>query len=478
MYQGIVLLASVVFSVAVLMLFHYDKRDHAFSVFLRGLVLFFCAVGFFRFMLSDSFVFVINGGYYDEVFYEATDPLQTVLRWGFYLNYAVLPMAVFYESRLFRNIASLVCLPFSVLSAVFFEDFMPYFLSEAGRGLHFTPAFRYFYFALELVLAISIPLILCIKKKHIFCVKSRGEWCRFLIATPLIALLMIPVYAPQSLFGYSSMIAGNGSSYHTGWLVLLCLATVGLYHAFRFRPREERRMLLVFLTVVLFFHYDSLYLMGFSIPRLPIQLCNLAAYFFIFAIIFNMPRFFQFCFIVNSTGTLIALLLPDFMPGAFGFWNMHFVLEHSLVFIIPILGVALRLYERPRPISLKYSVIGFSIYFVFCLTAGILLNGYAAETGFRVNYFFLFDLDKAYGFLPILQFTRAFTVHFGRFEINPVFVGIVYVAFQLACVGFYYLSGLFGRYADDHFALRNAAINLYERRKGKTLNIPRELPRD
>ena len=289
---------------------------------------------------------------------------------------------------------------------------------------------------------------------------------------------MIPVYAPQSLFGYSKLIASKGSTYHYGWLLIVLVATLGLYYAFRFRPRIERKMLVVFLTIVLFFHYDSLYLMGFSIPRLPIQLCNLAAYFFIFAIIFNMPRFFQFCFIANTTGALIAMILPDFLLGAFGFWNMHFTLEHSLVLMIPALAMGLRLFDRPKRVSLKYTFIGFSAYFVFCLIVGIILNGYADVTGFEVNYFFLFDLGKAFGIFPFLRFVEKFNVSFGRFGFNPVFVSIIYVAFQLTCVGFYHAVKFFEKMEDDHFALRRSAIELYERRTGKTVSIPRELPND
>lgn len=476
MYPGIVLLSSAAVILGVLMLL--KSRERAFSYFIKSAVILFCAVGFFRFMLSDSFTFVINGGYYDEVFYDATDSLQTVLRWGYYLNYAVLPMAVFYKSRLFRNIASYVCLPFSVLTAIFFEDFMPYFLSDTGRGLHFSAGFRYFYFVLELVLAISVTLILIIREKHIFDVRSKKEWFDFLICTPLIVILMIPVYAPQSLFGYSKMIASKGSAYHLGWLLILLVATLGLYYAFRFRTRLEKRMLIIFLTVVLFYNYDSLYLMGFSIPRLPIQLCNLASYFFMIAFIFNMPRFFQFCFIANTTGAIIALILPDFLPGAFGFWNMHFVLEHSLVLMIPALAMGLRLYDRPTKKSLKYTFIGFSIYFVFCLIVGMILNGYSDVTGFEVNYFFLFDTEKATRLFSFLKFLEELDVSFGRFSFNPLFVSIIYMFFSLTCIGFYHAVRFFEKMEDDHFELRRSAIELYERKTGKTAKVPKELPTD
>ena len=351
---------------------------------------------------------------------------------------------------------------------------MPYFLSEEGNGLHLVPWFRYAYFILELAVAIAIPLIIQIRDKHVFAVKDKTEWKNFLITLPLLVILMMPVYAPQSLFGYSKMIASQGSDYHIGWIIILLIATLVLYYAFRFKGYRERYMLCVLLTIILFFHYDSLYLMGFSIPRLPIQLCNLASYFYILAIPFKMKRMFQFCFLTNVTGALLAIILPDFVPGAFGFWNMHFVLEHSLVFMIPILAMGLRIFPRVDRKSLKYMFVGFSIYFVFCLTSGMILNGYSKETGFEVNYFFLFDLEKAFAQFPFFKFTENFYLGFGRFGFYPLFVALIYVCFLLLCCVFYYVTKLLYRVEDDHLALRNSAIDLYEKVTGKTSARPRD----
>ncbi len=444
------------------------------NTLLKAAAILLCTIGFFRLMLSDSFMFVINGGYYGETFYEVTDPLQTVLRWGYYLNYAVLPIAIFFDSRLFRNIACYFCLPFSLLSAFFFMDFMPYFLAAEGNGLHLVPWFRYAYFVLELAVAIAIPVLIQICYRHVLNVKDRKELLRLGVTLPVIVALMIPVYAPQSLFGYSQTIAKQGSNFHLVWIVLLVASTLALYYLFRFKPYRERYMLCVFLTIVLFFHYDSLYLMGFSIPRLPIQLCNIASYLYMIAILFKATRLFQFCFIANITGTVLAILLPDFTPGAFGFWNMHFVLEHSLVLMIPALAMGLRIFPRITKKSLKYTFIGFSIYFVFCLTSGMILNGYSDVTGFEVNYFFLFDLEKAFAQFPFFTFTERVHWQFGRFEVYPVFVFCIYVIFQLLCVCFYHAVCYFYKLEDDHLALRRSAIEMRERRTGKPSRAPKE----
>jgi len=450
------------------------KCPQKLNTLFKGAVLLFCAIGYFRLMLSDSFMFVINGGYYDEIFYDVTDPLQSILRWGYVLNYTVLPVAIFFESRLFRNIASYFCLPFSILSAFFFDDFMVYFLAQNGRGLHLTPAFRYAYFILELALAIALPVLIQICYRHVFHVKDRKEWLHFIISLPFLILLVTPVYVPQSLFGYSKMIAGKGSDYHVMWLIVLAIVALSLYYIFRFRPYRDRYMLCVVLAIALFFHHSSQYLMGISIPRLPIQLCNLAAYFYLIAIPFKCPRFFQFCFIANLTGALIAIFLPEFTPGAFGFWTMHYTFEHSLVFMVPVLAMWLRIFPRADISALKYSFIGFSIYFVFCLTVGTILNGFSDVTGFEVNYFFLFDLDKAFNLFPFLTFTERVHLQFGRFEPYPLFLIIIYTCFQLICVAFYHVVRFIYKFEDDHFALRGSAIELYERRTGKTARCHKE----
>lgn len=472
MYQLVILLLAFL-SVAAAYFVFSVRKIKGFETFLKIFTALFCSIGFFRLMLSDSFVYVINGGYYDDVFYDATDVPQALLRWGYYLNYSVLPMAVFFNSRLFRNVASYVCLPFSLLSCVFFNDYMHYFLDESGRGLHFTPTFRYVYFIIELSFAIAIPLLIMLCHKHVFNVKCAREWRNFLTAVPFMIMLVMPVYVPQATIGYSKMSATQGSSYHFAWIAILLIVTFSLYYAFRFKPYNERYMLCVFLTLVLFFHYDSLYLMGFSIPRLPIQLCNIASYFYMIAILFRLNKMFQFCFIANVTGAIIAIILPDFLHGALGFWNMHFILEHSLVLMIPALAMGLRIFPRVNIKTLKYTWVGFSIYFVFCLTAGIILNGYSDVTGFEVNYFFLFDIEKAIEYFPFLRFASNVYFEFGRFGFYPIFISIMYTAFLSMCLVFYRAVQYFYEIEDDHLELRDSAIELYEKISGKKSKAPR-----
>ena len=462
MYPSIVFATAVVFVLVALLSFLKRSND-SFIKFLKVFTVVFCGLGILRYFLSDSFVYIINKGTYRGTYYETTDVWQTVLRWGYYLNYAVLPMAIFFNSRLFKNIASYVCLPFSILSAVFFNDYMAYFLSPKGPGFHLTESFRYAFFVIELAIAVAIPIMIQIRQKHYFNVKDKKEWLSFFVALPFVAFVMMPVYVPQSLFGYTTILAAIGSNFHIWWIVVSIVLLFALYFAFRFRTYRTKYMLLVFLTIALFFNYNSIFLMGITYSRLPVQLCNLAAYIFILAIPFKMTRVFQFSFLANTTGAVIAIVAADFFGGALGFWNVHFVVEHTLVFIIPLLAMWLRIFPRVDKKAIKYAFIGFTIYFIFCLIVGTILNGYADVTGETVNYFFMFDLDKAFDYVPFLKFAEKTFIKFGRFIIYPIVVGVIYLGFSILYVLFYFFTKYLYKFEDEQLKLRLSAIDLYEK---------------
>ncbi|MBR2617040.1 MAG: hypothetical protein IKC56_02265, partial [Clostridia bacterium] len=203
MYQAIILLASAIIVALTVFLFR-KKTDSAFLTFFKVFTLAFCAIGLFRFILSDSFMFVMNDAWYLNVHYKNPDFLHSALRWGYYLNYAVLPMAIFFNSRLFKNLACYVCFPFTLLSIIFFNDYMAYFLVpflpvEQISGctiLHLVPWARYLIFCLELTMATVIPLLITVKQRHYFNVKDKNEWLHFLVAIPFVFFVMMPVYLP------------------------------------------------------------------------------------------------------------------------------------------------------------------------------------------------------------------------------------------------------------------------------------------
>lgn len=440
---------------------------------LKIMTLVFCTVAFFRQWLSDSIYLVIKDSYFEGTVYNDSDPLQMILRWGYFASYSIIPMAVFTKLRVFRNIAGYVTLPFAILTTVYFKDFMAYFMDTRAHGFHWPEGLRAAYFILELALAIALPIIIHISERHVFRVKSLTEWGHFAFVTLGVAIATMPSYLPQSIISYTRMKPEMFGNYHLIWMGVILVAVLALYYAFRFRSYEERYALCLFLAVALFFHYNSLYLMGHTLKRLPFQLCNIAAYFFLFATVFKWEKFFHFCFLANSVGTIFAIVAPDFGEGMSSFWNVHFLYEHAFVLILPALLAGLRIFKRVDVKSIKPLWIGFTSYFLFCFVLGTILNGYSDQTGETVNYFYMFDLKIAFDYFPFLTFTEDYFFTIGRFIVYPLVVGIVYVGFFGLCLLFYLAVRIFYRFEDDHLALRRSSIDLYEKVTGKTSRRPK-----
>ena len=95
MYQSIIFSAS---ALAVLLITYLmrDKKSACLNT-LKVLAVLYCAIVYARFLFSDSFIFVINGGWFRGQYYDATDIFGSILRWGYYTNVAVLPMAVLWQ---------------------------------------------------------------------------------------------------------------------------------------------------------------------------------------------------------------------------------------------------------------------------------------------------------------------------------------------------------------------------------------------
>ena len=471
MYQGIIF--GLVALISVVVIFSFKKVDERkFDLFLKSVTIIFCAVGFFRFFLSDSFVFAINGGWYGGVYHNSPDFWQAVLRWGYFTAYSVLPMAVFFKSRFFKNVASYITMPFAMLSAIFFDDYMVYFLSESGRGIHGPDWFRYAYFVVELVLAILIPLLIQFKYKHYINFKDKREVTNFFVGLPFVLLATIPVYVPQSFFGFKETPNPMFGTYHIVWMIILLAVTLAIYFVFRNRPHREKRMLCVFLSIVLFYHFNTIFLMGITLSRLPFQLCNMASYLILIAIVFDLKKMMQFCFIVNVAGTILAIAVAALSDGIACFWNVHYIFEHSYVLIIPSLAFGLDLYPRVNKKSCVYAFIGFTAYFLFAFFLGLIINGYSEELGQTVNYFYMFDTEVAFDYFPFLSFAGNWCLEFGRFSFYPMVVTIVYLGFSASWVLFYGLCRLIYKICDSIHARRLS--RRHWKKKYDTYTLPQE----
>jgi len=286
---------------------------------------------------------------------------------------------------------------------------------------------------------------------------------------PLALLIVIPVVIPQSLIGFTNKFMMPFSIQHIMWIVVIFALFIIIYLVYRYKDRETRYMICVFLALYLFLHYNSIYLMDFKMSRLPFQLCNLGSYLVLIALIIRKKWFFDFCFLANIPGAMIAFCVPDVSEGMLSYWNIHFYIEHTWVFLIPLLMVALRVVDRPNKKSLKSFFIGFSIYFVFCAISGIITNCFLhiPKHPFydKTNYFYLFD-TTVLSVLPFLGFTRSWKITLNGYSFYPLYMVLIYVLFSVFCMIFYYVYLQLCKVGDDHFKMRHVRIDL-NRERGK-----------
>ena len=411
----------------------FNKSDKAVGEnTLKALSVLLCILGIFRYFLSDAFVETVVGG---------ADVWQSLLRWGYHIGYAVLPISVFFSSRLFRNIASCFSLPISILCALFYDSTFAYFVAEGAGGYYINEHLRHFAYTLELVIAIIIPILMQLRYKHVISLKGAKEPLLTLGITALILIQMMPSYIPNSLIAKFEIGTGMFGGLHLLWLGSLVAEIVLLHFIFRKRSNEDKYLLLVFLVIAQVMHTTSPMIRGFTFSRLPLQLCNIAAFFYLYMIIKKDRRVYDFCYLANMVGAAIAMVLVDFSSEALSFWNLHYIYEHSFVVMVPVLCYTLGIFPRLDKSAIKHMLGYFSIYFGFIFVFGTIVNGLDKTPDFfPVNHFYMFNPEVAVDYLPFVGFTGLVHWELGDFEIYPLLVLTIFVVFTLLNILFYFIT--------------------------------------
>lgn len=344
---------------------------------------------------------------------------------------------------------------------------MEYFTSTAGKGLKsipifsqsfkdflINPTFRSIVIGFQWLLELSIPIILALQEKHLFNFKDKKEYLYFFVVLIPSLLECVPIYVPQHIFGYSNIIFSAWSIPHILWILIVIGEIIVLFYIFRHKSSENKLILCFILSLSLVLQYSQMFgALSIKLERLPLQLCNLGAYFILISLITKNKHIFNFTVIVNVVGVIFALAQPDLKNlGLFYLFNMHFIFEHSNVIIIPILALLLQLFPRLDKQTLKDCLIGFTIYFVSVLFLGTLFNSIQSVTGnkfYHANYMFMFDKAKAIKLLPFLEPVFNITIKLGEHvTFYPVVQILVYVVFAGVCVGLYYLIQLIYKIKD------------------------------
>ncbi len=467
-----VILLGIFFLFKYLIFKNSDKFNLITNKILKILTIIYCSMMILNILLPDAFTLSIDN---EKLAGGGLLHGYAILRWLMCVPFVVLPIAVFFKNRTFKNIAIYFCTIISIVSICFYSTHLQFFTSVEGRGLNsipvlsadfkrflLNPTFRSVYFGAYSILQMLIPIILAIQEKHIFDFKNLKEYGHFFLILPMVILSIVPIYVPQYLFGYTNIMFTRFSVVHFAWFALTFLELILLYFIFRKKDEETKRILLFVLSLSLVLQYSQMFgAVSISFKRLPLQLCNLGAFLILFSLITKNKRLFNFTLIINVVGAIFALVMPDLDgEGIFYLYNMHFILEHTNVLIIPILALMFKIFPRLDKKALKDCLIGFTIYFVAVWVLGTAFNAIATATGngfYTANYMFMFLEDVAIEMLPFTKalFDIKFTIGYATFY--PIIQLLIYLIFALVCIGLYFVIRLVYKINDSVFKRKGVA---------------------
>lgn len=473
----VVLIPVVIFGLLCLFswLFKINKTK-IFDIVLKSLTVILIMLMTVRCFLNDDFINVIKSGWVDGRPLARTDYLTSVLRWFQYSSTFIIGAAVFYKNRTFRNMAKYFCLPFNIVNAFFMDRHLQYFNTDSAsrigsiHGFQIDPNIRTPFFYFECALFIIIPLILFLcdfgKKKY----GITKRIIHTVLGVVFAVGLTIPTYLPQSFFGFTNYYFKTFNIYHMIWIIVCFVLFIVIYFLFRFKDREARFSVLLMFGLYLFIHYNTIYSTDLVASRLPLQLCNLGAYLILVSMIIKKQKFFNFVFIANIIGSFIAIIMVDIQKtSALSFMAIHYLVEHTWVFILPLLMVALRMFELPdlKKNCLLHFVIGFTIYFAICWVGGFVFNCYLYDPTSKffnhVNYFYIYD-DKVMKTFPFIGFSYKWRVEINGFRFYPIYQMLIYFGYGVICCLIYFLFFYLTKVSGRHMELRKTRIEYLEKK--------------
>ena len=406
------------------------------------LVLIYMTLTFIGILLPDEFVIGIHRLPYEH------NEFQMIIRWFNYVSFLVLPVAVFYDRPIFKKIAIYFCLPVAIIFLFLYKEFIYYYTSPIGTGISdirylpvairnimYDKIFRSIVFFATSAIQIS-TIGLLIKRDWKVIKFSKKEILPFTVLTPLLILLIVPPYALEGIFHtYSNIIFTGFSIPHFIWIFSVILEITVLTIMFKNKPYEDRYIIVLLLALSLFVQYNQLFssLGELTCKRMPLQLCNVAAYLILVSIVSKNRDLFLFNILVNVAGALIALFVMDVENnGILNKANIHYIVEHHNVIVTPLLCLILGIFKPIENKDFKRFVIYFTGYFVIIYILGTTFNAILKATGsdyFYANYLFLFDQETAARLIPFAGKLFDIKIEIGSVTLYPVVQSLIYLAF-------------------------------------------------
>ena len=450
----------VVFAVAILFFaaFFFAKTRKWKVDILRKIVAgALAAVTFVRYMLAKEAFFAMNTQGLNMWSPFGDDILSTVvsllLIWFTISALLSVVMDAFFEARVIRHMSVFFALPVLLLDVCLFTT---YITGVVGSDAYASGDGRIPLMAIEIGMALSLVLFRIFEEGK-GCLPSAKEIVRLLWVLPVSLVAVMPSYTLWVLFGNaltpSSMKLDAFTFEHRIVIYMSLVLPYVIYRVLKDRPKEHQRIAMIYINIAFMWTYMRYWSFENVVEpwTWPLHLCNTAMFIIPLCLVFRMKRLFNFTLFINVLGALLAMLMPNVSEGTnvFEYFSLHFWLNHYAAFFMPVLIIALGLFERPKFKQWVYSIIAFSVYFA----SVIFLNTYFTAIGHETDFFFLnsnFIADKLGKWAEdLFAMSVSFNVGDVVCTVRPAYQISFFLAYVALSVGVWFLYAVLFKSWDE-----------------------------
>ena len=358
----------------------------------------------------------------------------------------------FFHFKTAKWYVKFIASPILLISAICVEPMITMMQGNANYSL------PYFLLPIE----IGLALVLCgYYWLNDYKVKiSKHSIAEVAVFSVFINFATMPAFIPNSLIGSGipGIYAYDLSITHRIFIyTLLIIVPLLIYFSLRNASKDKIEYTLIFISLgtmiefLAFNKYDVL----IKPWEWPFHLCNTAMFLVPICFIFKPRKLFYFTYFINVFGAVLAMLMPNYnealaltSPSLIYFWC-----NHIIAYFMPLLGVALHVFERPKMKQYFYSSIGFAAYYVLVLVLNTVFGAYGHETDFFfINSNFIADKLGTWA-NSIFKMSFTFTLNGKTFTMHPLYQTIYFLSYIALGFGVWFVYQLFFDISDSHYNL-------------------------
>ncbi len=440
-----------------------DSRSNKITKSIKVILITWMILSFINLFLPDG---ISARTYPDQSLYNTGKNLWFVLlRWANDLALLILPIAIFFKKATFKRIAVFFLSVINIICIASYTKYIAMYTNGLGQGImnirFFSQAtkdffinitFRSIYLGILLYLEGLLIIYVGFTSYKELKFTNKKDIKNFFLVLLGTFLAIMPIYAPSYLtFGYFVQEQGKnlmfvlGTPWHFAWIVYIVIEGFVLYHIFKKLDSENRYIAMLVLALALFYEFNGIFTCFGEIvtQRYPLQLCNIAALFILIMLLTKNKYLTKFVLVVNTLGAVIAVIMLDSANAGISYiMNVHFIVEHTKILLIPFLSLALGVINPLEKKDIKTVIIGFTIYFVTILIIGGVFTGIYDKTGntyFQCNYLFMFNKKSTTSIVGFVGPLFDMNIKLFNFFTLSMVQLLVYVAYTLLSVGMFYL---------------------------------------